>query len=664
MAATLEGGLLRLSALPGGATARGWGLAPYRTRWLGCCRRPSPSPSTPFLSPSFPRASPCERTPYLSVFLVAPPASPCRHALFYPLFVGRPSVVGLEAPRWEGWGAFRHGRWARGSGGAAMGSASSKTRKSSALVPGLESSSPMSSVGSPASSNPGSNSGLSSPDIGGSHHHHHSFHHTRPSQPVSMRGFQLRSMSRRGRTGSTHAGGTAIGASSPSMGSVFGVSGAGGSSAGGTSGSASPVQAPNELFESTPGLVVENPMQPRGALSPKAAEIEARTYAAAAARSGGSGGAGGGGGCSGGGGGGGSGGGGGGISSPGASTTRSRADASSAGALGSLPSGGGGGMVATNSGSDGAAGSLSPEMRIASLVAGAAGVMANAEDQAALGDWLIQYDEVTLGKTIGHSSFGTVNEGRLNGTRVAVKTIKRGVGKDANASNSIESIENFKKEARLNSKLRHPNIVLFMGVCVEPAHVCIVTELMERGNVRDLLVGPPGGKPVKLDWSMRLSWAMDTAMGVAYLHSRSPPMIHRDLKTTNLLVDRGMNVKICDFGLSRFQAADNVMSAVGTVQFAAPEVLKHEKYTELADVFSFGTVMWELYTRQRVFKGVPQIEVYKAVIQGSMPIIPKTVNSTFAALLRDCWALSATARPSFREILSRLEKVREQEGFA
>lgn len=518
-----------------------------------------------------------------------------------------------------------------------MGSSSSKTRKSSVLVPGLEPASPTSTVSSPASSgSPGSNSGMSSPDLGGNHHHSSS--HTRSSQPVSMRGFQLRSMSRRGRTGSTHAGGAAITASSPSMGSVFGGSGTGGSSGGGTSGSATPVQAPNELFESTPGLVVENPMQPRGALSPKAAEIEARTYAAAAARSGG-------------------------MSSPGASTVRSRAEAGSTGVLGPLPSGSGSGMVTINSGSDGAAG-LSPEMRIASLVAGAAGVTTNAEDQAALGDWLIQYDEVTLGKTIGHSSFGTVNEGRLNGTRVAVKTIKRGVGKDANASNSIESIENFKKEARLNSKLRHPNIVLFMGVCVEPAHVCIVTELMERGNVRDLLVGPPGGKPVKLDWSMRLSWAMDTAMGVAYLHSRSPPMIHRDLKTTNLLVDRGMNVKICDFGLSRFQAADNVMSAVGTVQFAAPEVLKHEKYTELADVFSFGTVMWELYTRQRVFKGVPQIEVYKAVIQGSMPVIPKTVNATFAALLRDCWALSATSRPSFREILTRLEKVREQEGFA
>ncbi|OSX72034.1 hypothetical protein BU14_0478s0002 [Porphyra umbilicalis] len=548
-----------------------------------------------------------------------------------------------------------------------MGSSSSKARKPSGLSPGLESAtSPMSSISSPVSSSPGNNGGLSSPDAGG---HHHTPSHPRSSQPVSMRGFQLRSMSRRGRTGSTHASSAAIHAGySPSMGSVFGGSGGGGgaSSSGGTSGSATPVTAPSELFESTAGLVVDNPMQPRAALSPKAAEIEARTYAAAAeartnaaaaATCGGIGSVGSG---SAGGSGGGSRGG---LFAPGTPGARQAAEGGAASALGVTASGSGRDAAAANS-HDVAAVSLTPEMRIASLAGGAAGAAANAEDHAALGDWLIQYDEVSLGKTIGHSSFGTVNEGRLNGTRVAVKTIKRGVGKDANASDSIESIENFKKEARLNSKLRHPNIVLFMGVCVEPAHVCIVTELMERGNVRDLLVGPPGGKPVKLDWAMRLSWAMDTAMGVAYLHSRNPPMIHRDLKTTNLLVDRGMNVKICDFGLSRFQAADNVMSAVGTVQFAAPEVLKHEKYTELADVFSFGTVMWELHTRQRVFKGVPQLDVYKAVIQGSMPVIPKTVNATFAALLRDCWALSATARPSFREILTRLETVREQEGFA
>lgn len=269
--------------------------------------------------------------------------------------------------------------------------------------------------------------------------------------------------------------------------------------------------------------------------------------------------------------------------------------------------------------------------------------------------WMIDHSAIILGKTIGHSSFGMVNEGRLNGTKVAVKTISRDPKNKKDGD-----IEAFKKEAELNCKLRHPNIVLYMGICVQPTEVCIVTELMARGNVHELLVTPIKGKSVKLDWSLRLQWAIDTAQGMAYLHSLNPPMIHRDLKTTNLLVDRGMNVKICDFGLSRFQAEDKVMSAVGTVQFAAPEVLRHEKYTEKADLFSYGTVLWELYTRKTIFQGLPQIAIYKSVVDGEMPPVGDGCDPRYAKLVQDCWQLDAMKRPSFRDVLDRLAPLSDE----
>jgi tRNA A-37 threonylcarbamoyl transferase component Bud32 len=274
-------------------------------------------------------------------------------------------------------------------------------------------------------------------------------------------------------------------------------------------------------------------------------------------------------------------------------------------------------------------------------------------------NWMIDRSAIILGKTIGHSSFGTVNEGRLNGTKVAVKTIRL----DKNLSTG-DDIEGFKKEAELNCKLRHPNIVLFMGICVQPTEVCIVTELMSRGNVRDLLVVAVNGKAVKLDWSMRLQWAVDTAQGMAYLHSLTPLMIHRDLKTTNLLVDRGMNVKICDFGLSRFKADDKIMSSVGTVQFAAPEVLRHEKYTEKADLFSYGTVLWELHTRKGIFKGLPQIEVYKNVVEGNMPFVTSGIDPRYAKIMRDCWNANPSKRPSFREVLDLLTPIMDEQSPA
>ncbi len=270
--------------------------------------------------------------------------------------------------------------------------------------------------------------------------------------------------------------------------------------------------------------------------------------------------------------------------------------------------------------------------------------------------WLINREDITIGKTIGHSSFGSVNEGHFNGTKVAVKTIKR----NPNAKGG-QDFDVIAKEAELNCKLRHPNIVLFMGIAMMPDEVCIVTELMARGNVHDLLVANSKGKQVKLELSLRMQWALDTAQGMAYLHSLSPPMIHRDLKTTNLLVDRGMNVKICDFGLSRFQAEDKVMTAVGTVQFAAPEVLKHEKYTEKVDLFSYGTVMWELYTRKPAFDGMPQLQVYKAVVEGDMPGVDDQCCTKYRQIMHECWLLDPEKRPSFRQIIPRLSELIDTE---
>lgn len=260
-------------------------------------------------------------------------------------------------------------------------------------------------------------------------------------------------------------------------------------------------------------------------------------------------------------------------------------------------------------------------------------------------NWLIDANDLTTGKTIGHSSFGAVTEGKFKGTKVAVKTIQR----DVKMSNNFET---FKKEAELNCQMRHPNIVLFMGISIQPTQVCIITELMSRGNVRDLLVGNSKGKKIRLDWQLRQQWALDTAQGMGYLHSHNPPMIHRDLKTTNLLVDRGMNVKICDFGLSRIRS-DKPMSVVGTVQFSAPEILRHEQYTEKVDVFSFGTVLWELYTRRAVFQGIPQIEVYNAVIEGKMPTVDSNCDARYEGLMRSCWALNPAERPDFQDIIER-----------
>lgn len=115
-------------------------------------------------------------------------------------------------------------------------------------------------------------------------------------------------------------------------------------------------------------------------------------------------------------------------------------------------------------------------------------------------------------------------------------------------------------------------------------HLYIVLELAERGSVFDLL----GKSDLVLDTRKKLNFCIDAAKGMLYLHSSTPPIIHRDLKTANLLVDQHWRVMVTDFGLSRVVDTQSTMTHCGTVEFCAPEVLKRSRYSVKADVYSFG----------------------------------------------------------------------------
>merc|ERR1712100_693769 len=98
-------------------------------------------------------------------------------------------------------------------------------------------------------------------------------------------------------------------------------------------------------------------------------------------------------------------------------------------------------------------------------------------------------------------------------------------------------------------------------------------------------------------WDDTISFSLDAARGMEYLHSRTPPILHRDMKSPNLLIDSNWRIKISDFGFSTIKKAASNLTRVGSPVWAAPEVMRGEPYTEKLDIYSFAIVMWELLTR-------------------------------------------------------------------
>ncbi|KAI8008042.1 putative serine/threonine-protein kinase SIS8 [Camellia lanceoleosa] len=257
-------------------------------------------------------------------------------------------------------------------------------------------------------------------------------------------------------------------------------------------------------------------------------------------------------------------------------------------------------------------------------------------------EWNIDYRELTVGTRVGIGFFGEVFRGIWNGTDVAIKVF---LEQDLTA----ENMKDFCNEISILSRLRHPNVILFLGACTKPPHLSMVTEYMEMGSLYYLI--HLSGQKKKLSWRRRLKMLRDICRGLMCIHRMK--IVHRDVKSANCLVNKHWTVKICDFGLSRIMT-DTPMrdtSSAGTPEWMAPELIRNEPFTEKCDIFSLGVIMWELCTLSRPWEGVPPERVVYAVAnEGSRLEIPE---GPLGRLIADCWA-EPQERPSCEEILTRL----------
>lgn len=255
-------------------------------------------------------------------------------------------------------------------------------------------------------------------------------------------------------------------------------------------------------------------------------------------------------------------------------------------------------------------------------------------------DWELLPSDVEICKTsegslwrLGKGGFGEVFKGLKDGAdEVAVKVIR--------IQTNMSVIDQFKQEIDMISKLRHRHILQFYGACIKPSCLYMVTELMDTDLFTALR------NDIRYQWTgiYGKGVAQGIASGLHYLHSRRPPVVHRDVKSPNVLLMDGI-AKIADVGIARTKAASDMTAQRGfTIAWAAPEVVYRKRATEKIDIWSFGIILWE-------------------IVSGSMPrpgrlVLPSWVPTPLRELYSQCTEEDPANRPSAAELIQRLKAIK------
>ncbi|XP_070692396.1 tyrosine-protein kinase ITK/TSK [Pempheris klunzingeri] len=256
--------------------------------------------------------------------------------------------------------------------------------------------------------------------------------------------------------------------------------------------------------------------------------------------------------------------------------------------------------------------------------------------------WEVHPEELTLGQELGSGQFGLVLEGRWRERKVAVKMIRE----------ECMSDEEFNEEARVMMKLYHHKLVQLYGVCTQCSPMCLVFEFMENGCLSDYLRARKG----RLSQDVMLKMCLDVSEGMAYLESSN--FIHRDLAARNCLVSKNNEVKVSDFGMTRFVLDDQYTSSQCSkfpVKWSAPEVIKFCKFSSKSDVWSFGVLMWEVFNEGRLpYENRSNAEVVESLNTGLRLLKPRLAPDAVHLLMEWCWKEKPEDRPTFTLLVHEL----------
>lgn len=306
---------------------------------------------------------------------------------------------------------------------------------------------------------------------------------------------------------------------------------------------------------------------------------------------------------------------------------------------------------------------------------------------------LVDYESLDIIERIGAGAFGEIYKCRWRGTLVAAKIIKTADirrewlkkhalskinvgGADVDdvmnmldevsiveKSHNDDALADFRMEISVLKTLRHPNICLLLGYSTTEGKEVMISELMKCSLLDVFKAHLIQG--TKMPLKQQIMYAYQLAQGMNYLHTCNPIILHRDLKPANLLIDNAGTLKISDFGLAKVRSkAPNVMSEeytmtgeTGSYRFMAPEVYRHEDYSETVDVYSYAMIFYYLLDGRPPWPHLNgAVAVKKAAVEAERPIIPRKWDERLSNLIQECWDENANVRPSFTKILCQLDE--------
>jgi len=268
----------------------------------------------------------------------------------------------------------------------------------------------------------------------------------------------------------------------------------------------------------------------------------------------------------------------------------------------------------------------------------------------------IHYADMQFVEHLGSGEFGQVFRGFYRNQEVAIKQLywDNTVAPEVIIEDLTREIESFRH-------LRHKRLVSFVGACLEVPNLCLVTEYCPGGSLHHLL----HVRKLRLPLLHCINMCLQLAEGVVYLHSQNPVVVHRDLKSLNVVLDLNLNLKLCDFGLTESMDRTHITKKNngGSPRYMAPELFDNRlKITEKVDIWSMGCIFTEIFGGPLPYQGINTLAdlTQEMLVHRRMPQIPGHLPESVQSINRSCYNFDARLRPAAKQIFDQLRDVKKR----